>query len=71
MTRRIASRSSSWCVFVMNEGKEMGTLDFFVGDLNMELELEGCGGDLVGSDSFDWYGMYGFCCTGGGEDVVT
>ena len=55
----------------MNEGKEMGTLDFFVGDLNMELELEGCGGDLVGSDSFDWYGMYGFCCAGGGEDVVT
>ena len=56
----------------MNEGKEMGTVDFFVGgDLNMELELEGCGGDLVGIDSVDWYGLYGSYCTGGGEDVVT
>ena len=45
-------------MFVMNEGKEMGTVDFFVGsDLNMELELEGCGGDLVGIDSVDWYGI--------------
>ena len=38
----------NYIVFVMNEGKEMGALDFFVGgDRNRELELEGCGGDLV------------------------
>ena len=55
----------------MNEGKEMGTVDFVGGDLNMELELEGCCGDLVGIDSVDWYGSYGSYCTGGGEDVVT
>ena len=56
----ITSRSSSWCVFVMNEGKEMGVVDLFVGgDFNMEFELEGCGGELVGIDSVGWYGLYG------------
>ena len=62
----------NYIVSVMNEGKEMGAVDFFVGgDRNRELELEGCGGDLAGIDSVDWCGLYGPYGTGGGDDVVT
>ena len=62
----------NYIVFVMNESKEMGALDFFVGgDRNRELELERCGGDLVGIVSVDWCGLYGPHCTCGGDDVVT
>ena len=35
------------------------------------MKLETSGGDLQGLDSFDWCGMYGPECRGGGDDVIT
>ena len=45
--------------------------DFFIGDINIELRLEGGGEDTRGVGSFDWHGPCGPECPGGGEDVVT
>ena len=63
---------SWWDRRIMNEGKKMGAVDFYIGgDINIELELEDSGEDLQGLDGIDWYGMHGPECRGGGEDVIT
>ena len=53
------------------EEEELGAKDFFFGDINIELRLEGGSEDTRGLGSFDWHGPYGPKCPGGGEDVVT
>ena len=52
------------------EGKRAGAVDFFIGDLNIELRLDNTGGDLQGLDSIEWSGMYGPECRAGGEDTT-
>ena len=57
---------------IMDEGKNVGAKDFFIGgDLSTEFRLEGGGEELQGLDSLDWYSLYGLECEGGGEDVKT
>ena len=53
---------------IMEERKEMGAKDFFIG---IELKLMGGSEDVEGLDNIDGYGLYGPEYCGGGEDVVT
>ena len=56
---------------IMGEGKKLGAVDFLIGgDINIELKLELGDVDLQGLNGFDWYGIYGSGCLGGGEDVM-
>ena len=64
---------AEFVMIIMEEGKKMGTEDFFIsGDLNIELKLEGGKGEeFQGFDSLDWYGLCGPECKGSGEDLET
>ena len=56
----------------MQEGKAMGTKDFFIGgDANIELKLEGGSKDFEVLNSIDRCCLCGPECRGGGEDMAT
>ena len=53
------------------EGKRMGAVDFLIGgDLNIELKLCFADDEHWGSDSIEWYGMYGPACERTAEDII-